>query len=118
MVKRPENAAGPVDFSWLVRQTGGDPALERDVVGLFLSKSLADLARLEAAATDKERREIAHSMVGSARAVGAERMARLAADVENGPAEATGALAALKSAVGEARQSLSDYLAARQANGE
>ena len=65
----------PIDLVHLARYTMGNKALEREILDLFLSQSLVTLASLEAAATDKEWRDYAHALLGSARAVGAKRVA-------------------------------------------
>jgi HPt (histidine-containing phosphotransfer) domain-containing protein len=89
---------GPVDFDQLNRQTGGDDALAREVLNLFLAHAPLDMARLTAA-RDSERSAFAHRLVGSARGVGAARVARLAASVEAG---AEGDIPALEDALAEA----------------
>jgi len=86
--------------------------LEREVVALFLLKSLADLERLKSAAIDTARREAAHAIGGSARAVGAGKLARLAAEVEGGAGGR--ALDDLEEAVVEARAFLSEHLHGRE----
>ncbi len=100
----------PVDLAHLARQTGGDRALEREVLALFIGRSAIDLDRLKAAAAGDARREAAHLMVGSARAIGAVRVSRLAAAVEEA-AEGPCDLADLEAAVAEARAFVADYLA-------
>jgi len=95
----------PIDLSHLGRQTGEDAGLEREVLRLFAARSTADLDRLKAAAAPG-RREVAHLIVGSARAVGAGEVARLAAEIEAGG----GDIAALEAAIGEARRFIAGYL--------
>ncbi|MEX0853859.1 MAG: histidine kinase, partial [Bauldia sp.] len=51
-----------VNLAELARQTGGDRGLEREVLGLFLARSAADLERLKAA-VGAARRETAHLIV-------------------------------------------------------
>ena len=65
-------------------QTGGDANLEREVLGLFRSRCPADLARSRSRRTPRRAGRSAHAMVGSARAVGAEGVARFAAAIERG----------------------------------
>jgi HPt (histidine-containing phosphotransfer) domain-containing protein len=91
-------AGGPVDFDQLNQQTGGDDAVAREVLNLFLTHAPRDLARLTAT-TGSERSALAHRLLGSARAVGAARVARLAASVEAG---GDGDIPALKAALAEA----------------
>jgi HPt (histidine-containing phosphotransfer) domain-containing protein len=73
----------PLDLAELHRQTAGDAQLTREVLQLFVVGIRADLASLMAAA-GYDRQVFAHRMVGSARAVGAVELARLAASVEVG----------------------------------
>ena len=65
----------PIDLVHLARYTLGNKALEREILDLFVGQSLLILDRLTAAATDKEWRDDAHALLGSARAVGAKRVA-------------------------------------------
>jgi HPt (histidine-containing phosphotransfer) domain-containing protein len=71
-----------LDLTTLRAQTGGDRALERDVLALFLVRSQVDFDRVAAGKTAEERRAAAHTLVGSARAVGAFALAASAAAVE------------------------------------
>ncbi len=71
---------------------------------------MADLERLKAAGSGGERNDLAHRIVGSARAVGAEEVARLAQEIESG----RGSIAALASAVSRVRQYISRHLASRE----
>lgn len=95
----------PVDLAQLTLQTQGDTILEREVLRLFASRVGQDFERLSAAPA-AERREIAHLIVGSARAIGAGEVARLAGLVER----EEGDLAALGRAVETAREFVADYL--------
>ena len=65
----------PIDLVHLARYTLGNKALEREILDLFVNQSLLILQRLEAASTDKEWRDQAHALLGSAKAVGASRVA-------------------------------------------
>ncbi len=65
----------PVDLVHLARYTLGNKVLEREILDLFVGQSRVTLARLEAATTDKEWRDEAHALLGSAKAVGAKRVA-------------------------------------------
>ncbi len=89
----------PVDLAHLTRQTGGDDALAREVLQMFAAHAPADLARLKAA-SGQDRREIAHLIVGSARAIGAGEVAHLAAAVEAGSDETEALDAAMAETVG------------------
>jgi HPt (histidine-containing phosphotransfer) domain-containing protein len=86
-------AARPVDLVHLSRYTLGDREIEREVLALFASQAVVYLDRLAKAATATEWREAAHSLKGSARAVGAWRTAEAAERAE----AAGGALATSRS---------------------
>jgi HPt (histidine-containing phosphotransfer) domain-containing protein len=90
MTSRQRDLAGSVDnqdeaeldLAHLERQTQGNQALEREVLGLFLEHSAAQLEKLKAAATVTAQREIAHSLAGSALAIGAFATAAQAREIE------------------------------------
>ena len=103
-----EAAATPFDPAILRQQTGGNRDLERDVLTLFLGSGRDDVAQLRAAKTAEERRRIAHRLVGAAGAVGALRMARLAASVERSDAPV---MPELQAALAEATEAITQYLA-------
>lgn len=71
-----EAAAQPVDRAHLARYTMGDPDLEREVLELFASQTWKTIAELREAETDRAWHVAAHTLKGSARAVGAWRVAR------------------------------------------
>jgi hypothetical protein len=73
---------GPVDMSHLKRYTMGDPDLEREVLDLFIAESPRRVAALREAADDREWKMAAHTLKGSARAVGAWQVAELAQQIE------------------------------------
>ncbi len=58
----------PVDLVHLARQTLGDRALEREVLGLFLVQARALYAQLESVSEETLRHDLAHTLKGSARA--------------------------------------------------
>ena len=72
----------PVDMAHLARYTLGDVALEREVLELFCTQSVLYLEQLRAATSHKDCSDTAHSLKGSARAVGAWRTARVAEHIE------------------------------------
>ncbi|HXF54599.1 MAG TPA: Hpt domain-containing protein [Hyphomicrobiaceae bacterium] len=74
--------AAPIDFSHLSRYTLGDKALEQEVLALFAAEAPATLGRLRSARTGSAWREAAHTLKGSARAVGARKVAMLAEQAE------------------------------------
>lgn len=97
--------APPIDLTHLDRQTGGEVALQRQVLQLFAANSIADLDLLRGS-SGRSRQEAAHLLVGSARAIGAIEVARLAAELEKGD----GDVALLEAAVAEAREFIREYL--------
>ena len=65
----------PVDLVHLSRYTLGDRALEREVLELFSAQGSVYLERLRGAPSDMEWQHAAHSLKGSAKAIGAWRVA-------------------------------------------
>jgi HPt (histidine-containing phosphotransfer) domain-containing protein len=74
--------ACPIDLEHLNRFTCGDKSLEREILSLFVVHSPECLAALLGAATQAQWIAAAHSLKGSARAVGAVEVAELAAAAE------------------------------------
>jgi len=75
----------PVDLVFLARQTGGDRALEEEVLRLFAKQAAVlgnELRSLEDAETRKRN---AHTLKGAARAVGAFGLAECALKIETEP---------------------------------
>jgi HPt (histidine-containing phosphotransfer) domain-containing protein len=72
----------PVDLVHLSRYTLGERELEREVLELFCTQSLLYLERLKTAQSDKDWKDAAHSLKGSARAIGAWRTAEAAERAE------------------------------------
>lgn len=66
-----------IDRIYLARFTLGNSALEREVLELFAAHAPAYLERMRRAATRLEWKEAAHTLKGSAAAVGARRVAGL-----------------------------------------
>lgn len=87
----------PVDLTHLARQTGGNEALGRGVLRMFMEGAAGDFARLKRATGD-ERREVAHLILGSARAIGAGAVATAAAAIEAGDENLSNLEAALAAA--------------------
>jgi HPt (histidine-containing phosphotransfer) domain-containing protein len=77
---RPEDrlASEAVDRAYLARFTLGNAALEREVLELFAAQAPLYVTRLREAATAKDWKEAAHTIKGSASAIGAWRLARFA----------------------------------------
>jgi len=71
----------PVDMVHLARQTFGSAELEREVLGLFVQQGAGLVARIEAASAT-ERGPLVHRLKGSARGIGATRVARVAEALE------------------------------------
>lgn len=85
------SAPWPIDLVHLRRYTLGDLQLERDVLDLFAGELPKTLAALETANTEKEWKMASHTLKGSARAVGAWRVARAATAAERHPESLTDA---------------------------
>lgn len=98
---------GPIDMMHLRRMTLGDATLEREVLGMF-STQASHLAQA-LAAMPPDAPALAHTLKGSARAIGAFAVGDAAADLEaliksGGPTAA--ALNSLDDAVAEARAAI------------
>jgi HPt (histidine-containing phosphotransfer) domain-containing protein len=105
-----QEAEEPLDRGHLARQTLGDSDLEREVLSLFRRQSSIILARLIEAREAEERRAAAHTLKGSARALGAWRVAAAAEAVEAATTQPD--LSPLSGAVGEALSTIETILAA------
>jgi HPt (histidine-containing phosphotransfer) domain-containing protein len=102
---------GPIDLAHLRRMTMGDDGLEREVLAMFSAQALSLTGAL--AASPAEAGALAHTMKGSARAIGAfavgDAAGRLEAALRNNddPSEA---LVGLNDAVAEARTAIDAML--------
>jgi HPt (histidine-containing phosphotransfer) domain-containing protein len=102
---------GPIDIAHLARMTFGDTGLEREVLAMFAGQSAGlvdELATLPANAA-----ALTHTLKGSARAIGAVRVAEAAEWLEaaiRDTADASQALAALNDSVSEVRAAIDDIL--------
>ncbi len=74
--------AQPVDLAHLRRYTLGDRGLELEILGLFVDQLPITIGALKNAPTEKEWGMAAHTLKGSARAVGAWPLATLAEGAE------------------------------------
>ncbi len=95
---------GPIDFDHLRRMTLGDEAIEQEVLTMFSAQSANLVEKLAALPADSS--ALAHTLKGSARAIGAFAVADAAARLETAIARgfnASAALAELGEAVAEAR---------------
>jgi HPt (histidine-containing phosphotransfer) domain-containing protein len=100
-----------IDLAHLRRFTLGDEALELEVLGLFIDQVPVTIAALEHARSDRDWLTAAHTLKGSARAVGAWRLARIAEHAERSgrPADRSGCELVLKElaeAAQEAREQI------------
>lgn len=111
--------ARPIDLVHLSRQSLGDRALEIELLSLFerqAGQTVARLAVRSAGGDRRWRRDLAHTLKGSARAVGAMAVAAAAEAYEDAltgadaPATAA-ACEALVAAVAQARTAVLEFLA-------
>jgi HPt (histidine-containing phosphotransfer) domain-containing protein len=77
-----EAAAQPVDLVHLRRYTLGDRGLELEILGLFADQLPITIGALKNAPSEKEWAMAAHTLKGSARAVGAWSLATIAESAE------------------------------------
>jgi HPt (histidine-containing phosphotransfer) domain-containing protein len=102
---------GPIDIAHLKRMTLGDTKLEREVLGMFAGQAVRLIEGLAALPADAA--ELAHTLNGSARAIGAFRVAEAAEAFETAlrdGGEPSEALAALRQVVAQARQAIDAML--------
>lgn len=102
----------PIDLVHLARTTMGDRTLEREVLQLFDRQSSLLIARMRSAAPGAVAM-LAHTLKGSARGIGAWRVARAAEALEVADAlEVSVALDRLAAASEEARAVIAELLRA------
>jgi HPt (histidine-containing phosphotransfer) domain-containing protein len=102
---------GPIDFKHLNRMTLGDGNLEREVLAMFSAQS-ADLIGT-ISTLPQNARELAHTLKGSARAIGAFTVANAAARLEEAltsGSDPSDLLAALSDAVALTRTAINSIL--------
>jgi HPt (histidine-containing phosphotransfer) domain-containing protein len=102
---------GPIDFEHLSRMTLGDAGLEHEVLAMFVAQSTTLVSTLAAMPADASAR--AHTLKGSARAIGAFSVADAAARLEAAIArgfDTSAALAELGETVAEARTAIEAVL--------
>jgi HPt (histidine-containing phosphotransfer) domain-containing protein len=102
---------GPIDFEHLSRMTLGDPALQCEVLTMFVAQSARLVDHLTGLPADAG--AVAHMLKGSARAIGAFAVAEAAERLEAALSEAAGvkpALDALKDAVAAAQGAIEAFL--------
>jgi len=108
------DAPGLIDREHLRRYTLGDPGLELEILGLFAEQLPITIGALEHATTDKDWGMAAHTLKGSARAVGAWPLAALAEDAERLTTNAdSGRRAAILRRLETAADEARAYIAAR-----
>jgi HPt (histidine-containing phosphotransfer) domain-containing protein len=88
----PKASSRPIDLVHLSRYTLGERELEREVLELFCSQSLLYIERLRHAKSDQDWKEAAHSLLGSARMIGAWRAGEAAERAEALSGDAFGRL--------------------------
>lgn len=102
---------GPIDVAHLQRMVLGDAILEREVLAMFAAQAVSLIGRLATLPSDAG--ALAHMLKGSARAIGAFRVADAAAGLEdaiqNGD-DPVPMLAELGDAVAEARAAIDAIL--------
>jgi HPt (histidine-containing phosphotransfer) domain-containing protein len=102
---------GPIDIEHLGRMTLGDTSLEHEVLAMFAAQSVTLIGAL--AALPQNAGALAHTLKGSARAIGAFGVAdaaeRLEVALKNGDNQAD-ALAGVKDAVAQARSAIDAIL--------
>jgi HPt (histidine-containing phosphotransfer) domain-containing protein len=102
---------GPIDIEHLQRMTLGDAGLEREVLAMFSAQAIRLISDIAAPSSD--RRALVHTLKGSARAIGAFRVAEAAEFAEavlrqgDNPSEA---LDELSDAVAGARAAIDEIL--------
>jgi HPt (histidine-containing phosphotransfer) domain-containing protein len=102
---------GPIDFEHLSRMTLGDAGLEQEVLAMFVAQSTTLVGTLAAMPADAS--ALAHTLKGSARAIGAFSVADAAARLEAAIArgfDTSAALAELGETVAEARAAIEAVL--------
>lgn len=102
---------GPIDFEHLARMTLGDAALECEVLTMFIGQSTRLLDQLESLPTGAG--SLAHTLKGSARAIGAFAVADAAARLEQAlddTGKARAALDQLRTAVTAAQDAIEVFL--------
>ncbi len=102
---------GPIDIAHLRRMTLGDAALEREVLTMFAAQAACLAGALAAMPADAP--ALAHTLKGSARAIGAFAVADAAARLETlikSGGKTAAALSELDEAIAEARAAIDAFL--------
>jgi HPt (histidine-containing phosphotransfer) domain-containing protein len=101
----------PVDGGHLERITHRDPQLQNELLALFHDHVPGELARLRGASAE-ERSAIAHRLAGSAKAIGAWEVARVAAELGASEEGIEATTAELAAAVAEVQRYIEARLSA------
>jgi HPt (histidine-containing phosphotransfer) domain-containing protein len=102
---------GPIDIEHLQRMTLGDASLEREALAMFSSQAAGLIGKLAALPADAA--ALAHTLKGSARAIGAFAVADAASDLEAALQQGgnvSQALTELKAAIAQARMAVDAIL--------
>jgi HPt (histidine-containing phosphotransfer) domain-containing protein len=102
--------AGMLDLDHLSHQTQGNRSLEREVLDLFVAQIGGLIGRLQTGGR-QERGEVAHIIVGSAAAIGAFDVARIAGRIESSQGSADDDITELIAAVDQTRECIAARLA-------
>ncbi|ATQ70367.1 histidine kinase [Methylosinus trichosporium OB3b] len=100
-----------MELAHLEEATAGDEELARELLALFVGQARDIVRRLEGAPPDRERRELVHTLKGSAAAIGAVAVARAADACEAALAagqQADAPLDALRRAVADTLPAIAD----------
>ncbi|WP_228929906.1 Hpt domain-containing protein [Roseibium aggregatum] len=101
----------PIDLVQLATNTLGNRDLEVQVLHLFKSQSISTLERLKQETDNSVRFDLVHTLKGSARAIGAERVAIVCENLEGKMRSSTDtATEGLIAAVDEANRYIRDLL--------
>ena len=114
-------ASKPVDLEHLNGYTGGDDALNRQILGLFDSQCIEIIGKLsefadhgETEAAAKKWRDVVHSLKGASRSVGAFELGDVAAQLEkislSNHSQALEALQKLKVKAAQVHQFIDDLV--------
>jgi HPt (histidine-containing phosphotransfer) domain-containing protein len=99
-----------LDLNHLSHQTQGNRALEREVLGLFVTQIDTLIGRVRSG-SGEERSDAAHLITGSAAAIGAFDVARIAGRIESGKGSLDDDIRELIAAVEQTRAFISTRLA-------
>jgi HPt (histidine-containing phosphotransfer) domain-containing protein len=102
---------GPIDIEHLQRMTLGDASLEREVLAMFSAQAAGLIGKLAALPADAA--ALAHTLKGSARAIGAFAVADAVSDLEAALQQGGNvpqALTELKATIAQARMAVDAML--------